>query len=341
MKGNDRPRILFIGGTGTISSAVTALLSSQGADLYLFNRGTRNDMVPAGVKIITGDIRDTVAAGKALDNNHFDVVVNWIAFTPEQVRTDISLFSGKVSQYVFISSASAYEKPPSHFLIRETTPLVNPYWQYSRDKAECERILMDEYHRNGFPCTIVRPSYTYNNTLPFVLNSKTHPWTVIDRMLRGKKIIVPGDGTSLWTLTHAEDFAKGFVPLLGNGKAVGEAFHITSDEVLTWDKITYTIAEKAGARPDIIHIASDFICFHEPEYTGGLLGDKAVSVVFDNSKIKKFAPGFSADISFKEGIGRSIDWFRAHTALCCIDDDFNRFCDNLIDVYSKGLVKHS
>jgi len=339
MKGNDKPRILFIGGTGTISSAVTALLSSQGADLYLFNRGTKNEMVPAGVKIITGDIRDTEEARRVLAGFTFDVVVNWIAFTPEHVRNDISLFGGKVKQYIFISSASAYEKPPSSYLIRETTPLINPYWQYSRDKAECEKILMDEYHRNGFPCTIVRPSYTYSNTIPFVLNSKTHPWTVIDRMLRGKKIIVPGDGTSLWTLTHAEDFAKGFAALPGNNHAIGEAFHITSDEVLTWNKITDIIAGEAGVRPDIIHIASDFICFHEPEYTGGLLGDKAVSVVFDNSKIKKLAPGFSAEISFKEGIGRSIKWFRSHPGMCGIDDDFNRFCDKLIDVYSKGLVR--
>ena len=339
MKGNDKPRILFIGGTGTISTAVTALLSKHGADLYLFNRGTKSDTVPAGVKIITGDIRDTEAAGKALDGFTFDVVVDWIAFTPEHVRNDIRLFGGKVKQYVFISSASAYEKPPSCYLIRETTPLVNPYWQYSRDKAECEKILMDEYHRNSFPCTIVRPSYTYSNTIPFVLNSKTYPWTVIDRMLRGKKIIVPGDGTSLWTLTHAEDFASGFTALLGNREAIGEAFHITSDEVLTWDQITYTIAGKAGVKPDIAHIASDFICFHEPEYTGGLLGDKAVSVVFDNSKIKKFAPGFSAKIPFSEGIGRSIEWFRSHPELCGIDENFNHFCDKLIDAYSKGLVK--
>jgi|WetSurMetagenome_2_1015567.scaffolds.fasta_scaffold00406_12 nucleoside-diphosphate-sugar epimerase len=336
---DNRPKILFIGGTGTISTAVTELLGSEGPDLYLLNRGNRNERVPQGVKLIKGDIRDREKIQKTLSDYQFDVVVDWIAFTPEHVKNDVSLFSGKIKQYIFISSASAYEKPPSNYLIRETTPLVNPFWDYSRQKAACEELLLDEYKKNGFPCTIVRPSYTYYKTIPFILNSKTHPWTVVDRMIRGKKIIVPGDGTSLWTLTHASDFAKGFAGLLGNEKAVGEAFHITSDEVLTWNTITEAIADAVGVIPQIIHISSDFICFYEPEYIGGLHGDKAVSTVFDNSKIKKFSPQFSAEILFKDGIKESIGWFRSHPDLCSVDDEFNKFCDHLIEIYERGMVK--
>jgi nucleoside-diphosphate-sugar epimerase len=339
MTDKSKPAILFIGGTGTISTAVSEHLATEGANLHLLNRGNRNEKIPPGVNLIKGDIRDAESIERILRDYKFDIVVDWVAYSPGHIKNDIRLFSNKIKQYVFISSASAYEKPPSNYIIRETTPLVNPYWEYSREKAECERLLMDEYKRNHFPCTIVRPSYTYYKTIPFILNSKIHPWTIIDRMLKGKKVIVPGDGTSLWTLTHAADFARGFAGLLGNEKAVGEAFHITSDEVLTWNKITETIADSVGVKPDIIHIPSGFICFHEPEHTGGLLGDKAVSVVFDNSKIKSFSPGFKAEILFKDGIKQSMEWFMSHPELCGVDEEFNRFCDHIIKMYERGMTK--
>jgi nucleoside-diphosphate-sugar epimerase len=339
MKSSNHYRILFIGGTGTISTAVTELLSREGADLYLFNRGNKTERVPRGVKLINGDIRDIETAEKVLKDFEFDIVADWVAYNPEHILNDIGLFGKNLKQYIFISSASAYEKPPSHYLIKETTPLSNPYSKYAREKAACEKVLMDEYNNNNFPCTIIRPSYTYYRSIPFILNSKTHPWTIIDRMLKGKKIIVPGDGTSLWTLTHAVDFAKGFAGLLGNERAIGEVFHITSDEVLTWDKITDAIADAAGINPDIIHIPSDFICYYEPEYIAGLMGDKAVSVVFDNSKIKNFVPRFSADILFKDGIKHSIEWFKSNPALCSVDDGFNKLCDEIIFSYERGFTQ--
>jgi nucleoside-diphosphate-sugar epimerase len=243
-----------------------------------------------------------------------------------------------VGQYIFISSASAYKKPHCDYPIKESTPLANPYWQYSRDKIACEELLMNEYRSSGFPITIVRPSLTYGRTMiPAALNSWQHPWSIVDRMRRGKKIIVHGDGTSLWTVTHNTDFSKGFLGLLGNTKAVGHAFHITTDEVLTWDMIYEMIGDAAGVKPDIIHISSDFITAVSPEHTGTLLGDKAVSAVFDNSKIKSFVPGFYAGIPFSEGIRESIEWFEAHPGYCTVDKEWDSQMDRIIWAYEIAL----
>jgi Nucleoside-diphosphate-sugar epimerases len=335
-------KVLFIGGTGVISSAVSKLAVEKGIDLYLLNRGTRNEFVPKGVKVIKGDIRDMNSTAAALEGYKFDVVVDWIAYTPEQVVSDIKLFSGKTGQYIFISSTSAYQKPPLHYLVNESTPLRNPYWQYSRDKIACEDLLISQYRDNGFPVTIVRPSYTYNKTtIPFLFNSRAHRWTIVDRMLKGKKIIVPGDGSSLFTITHNTDFAKGFVGLLGNVQSIGQAFHITSDEVMTWDQFARAIGSAAGVEPEIVHVPSDFICALDPELTGGLLGDKSVSSVFDNSKIKRFVPGFTATVTFAEGIRQSIDWFRSNPGLCTTDDGFNNFCDKILHLWKVGLESFS
>lgn len=331
-------KVLFIGGTGTISSAVSELAVKKGIDLFLFNRGNREDLLPEGAKLIKGDIRDIENARKLLKDHSFDVVVDWAAYIPEHVKADLDLFKGKISQYIFISSASAYQKPPSHYLIDESTPLCNPYWQYSRDKIACEELLMQEYREKGFPVTIVRPSYTYGKTMiPFVFNSREHRWTLIDRMRKGKKIIVPGDGTSLWTLTHNTDFAKAFIGLIGNMQAIGHAFHITSDEVLTWDQIAKLIGKAAGVEPNIIHIPSDFIGAISPEHIGGLLGDKAVSLVFDNSKIKRFVPGFTATVPFSEGIKETIAWYESNPARCIVDEEFNKLADRIINAYESGL----
>jgi len=331
-------KALFIGGTGIISTAVSRLAVERGIELTLVTRGHNDEFFPAGARRLIADARDPVGMRRALGTETFDVVVNWIVFTPDQLAADIPLYAGRTSQYIFISSASAYQKPPTHFPITESTPLANPYWQYSRDKIACEQMLMRAFHEKGFPFTVVRPSHTYGLTqIPAAVASWEHPWTIVDRMRRGKQIIVPGDGTSLWTVTHNTDLAKGFVGLMGNVHAIGHAVHITSDEVLTWNQITRTIGAAAGTEPDIIHIASDFIAACSPEDGSGLIGDKACCGVFDNAKIKSLVPGYVATVPFSEGIRRTIQWFENHPERRTIDDAHNALADRIIAAYRKGL----
>jgi nucleoside-diphosphate-sugar epimerase len=333
-------KVLFIGGTGIISTAVTQLAAEQGIDLSLLNRGQSRKMIPNDVKIIKGDIRDRISASKLLKIHDFDVVVNWVAYIPQHVESDIEFFRGRVGQYIFISSASAYQKPPTDWLITESTPLRNPYWQYSRDKIACEEKLMAEYRDNGFPVTIVRPSLTYGVTaIPAAVNSWPKPWTIVDRMRKGKKVIIHGDGLTLWTMTHNTDFAKGFLGLMGNVRAIGHAVHITSDEALTWNQIYQAIADAAGAEHKPVYIPSDFIAGFDPDMTGTLLGDKSCCAVFDNSKIKRLVPGFTATVPFSEGMRRSIEWFEADSERCVVDDNYNQFMDRTIAAYEKALPK--
>ena len=331
-------KVLFIGGTGNISSAVSRLAIEQGIDLYLLNRGKSKVDIP-GAKILTADISDASAAKKVLADSNWDVVVNWIAFTKDDINRDIELFLGKTAQYIFISSASAYQKPLSHPVITESTPLANPFWDYSRDKIACEDRLNRAFREQGFPMTIVRPSLTYDTVIPVAIGS-WDDYTIIDRMKRGDKVIVHGDGTSLWTITHSEDFAKGFVGLLGHQQAIGQAFHITSDEILTWDQIYQAVAEAAGVQANIVHIASDFICdvadtLGQGWMRGNLHGDKAVSAIFDNSKIKRFVPGFTATIPFKQGIKRTLEWFEANPERMVVHKDNNEFMDQVIAAYER------
>ncbi|MEC9490125.1 MAG: SDR family oxidoreductase [Halanaerobiales bacterium] len=325
-------KVLFIGGTGTISQAVSELAVKKGIDLYLFNRGNNNQLAPAEAKIIEGNIRNQKEAKEKLEDLHFDAVVDWVAFTPEHVKNDIEIFRGKTDQYIFISSASAYQKPQTSYLIDESTPLANPYWEYSQNKIACENILMAEYRKNDFPITIVRPSHTYGKTsIPAALNSHQAPWSLVNRMRQGKKILVHGDGSSLWTMTHNSDFAKAFVGLLANMQALGHAFQITSDETLNWNQIFREIARAAGVKDlELVHVASEKIAEYDPKYRGALLGDKAVSVVFDNSKIKRFVPGFKATVPFADGIKKSIKWFDAHPDEQKIDQEWNKLMDKII-----------
>ena len=273
-----------------------------------------------------------------LREQHFDAVVDWIAFRPEDIERDIQLFGGRTGQFVFISSASAYQKPPAHYLITEETPLENPFWDYSRNKIACEERLMREYHARGFPVTIIRPSLTYGpSQIPLCGASWQHPYTVIDRMQRGQKIIVPGDGTSLWVLTWNGDFAKGLVGLLGRADAVGEAFHITSEEVLTWNQIYRETGHALGLEPQIVHIPSDLIAAYNPGATGDLIGDKVNSSVFDNTKIKRFVPDFSCEVPWAEGVRRAIAWHAADPARQTIDADMNRTWDTIIAAYERAF----
>jgi len=323
-------KVLFIGGTGIISSAVSRLAVERGIELYHFNRG-KSHRVIEGVKNISGDIRNVEETKQVLKGYFFDVVVNWITFTPEHVQADIEIFTGKTKQYIFISSASVYEKPISKLPITEETPLINPFWQYSRDKATCEKTLMEANKTSNFPVTIVRPSHTYDNTL--IPND--WGYTILDRMLKGKKIIIHGDGTSLWVLTHNTDFAVGFVGLFGKKEAIGEAFHITSDELLTWNQIYQMMADELGVPLNAVHIPSDFIAKHNPEHGAGLLGDKSHSVIFDNSKIKKLVPEFQYKIPFSVGVKEIIAWYKNNKDWQVVNEEINKSIDEIIEDYER------
>jgi nucleoside-diphosphate-sugar epimerase len=328
-------KVLFIGGTGIISSACSQLAIDRGIELFLLTRGKSPRLIPKGANVIQGDIREPQSVVKALANLCFDVVVDWVAFTPDQIETDIKLFQLNTSQYVFISSASAYQKPVGFLPITESTPLKNPFWEYSRNKIACEERLMHAYREKDFPVTIVRPSHTYDQTL-LPMHGR---WTVMDRMLRGQKVIVHGDGTSLWTLTHHRDFAKGFIGLLGNPHAIGEAFTITSDESLTWNQIHETIASALGVQPHLVHIPSERIALYDQEWGDGLLGDKAFSVIFDNSKIKHLVPDFHATIPFAQGAREIVDWYMADPARREVNPTLNQMIDKMIDDYESSAPK--
>jgi len=325
-------RVLFIGGTGTISSTCTQLAVERGIDLTLLNRGRSDRAVPAGAHVLHGNIRDPASADQALGDRTFDVVVNWVNYTPDQVEADIERFQGRTGQYVFISSASAYQKPLSGLPITESTMLDNPYWQYSRDKAACEARLVRAYRDHGFPITIVRPSHTYDERMIPVEGG----YTVIDRMKRGKPVIVHGDGTSLWVLTHHRDFAVGFVGLLGNAHAIGEAYHITSDELLTWNQIHEILARAAGTTAEIVHVPSDLIAAFDPRWGAGLLGDKTHSVIFDNDKIKRLVPDFRPTIPFSRGAEEILAWYDADPARQVVDEAFDRLTDRIIAAHQSA-----
>jgi nucleoside-diphosphate-sugar epimerase len=329
-------KILFIGGTGIISSACSQLAVERGLKLYMLNRGqTTRRPVPAGAHHLRGDIRDHPSVRAALQGHTFDVVVDWIAYTPEQVEADIELFRGRTAQYIFISSASAYQTPPAQLPVTESTPLDNPVWLYSRNKIACEERLMRAYRDEKFPMTVVRPSHTYDKTMSPIHGG----YTMIDRMRKGRPVIVHGDGTSLWTLTHHKDFAKGFLGLLGNNHAIGESFHITSDEVLTWNEIYALLARAAGVEPKLVHVPSDLIAAYDREWGDGLLGDKAHSMVFDNTKIKRVVPGFSATIPFAQGAREIIAWFDADPANRAVDEALNQTIEQILAGYERAWPK--
>jgi nucleoside-diphosphate-sugar epimerase len=327
------PTALFIGGTGVISTACAHRALEQGFEVTLLNRGSSATRpVPDGARVLTADIHDRAAVAEALAHKDFDVVMQFLAFTADQVEADIEQFRSRTGQYVFISSASAYQKPPARWPVLESTPLRNPYWQYSRDKIACEDELVAAYRNEAFPATIVRPSHTYDHTsLP--LDGK---WTAIDRIRRGVPVVVHGDGTSLWTLTHHTDFARAFVGLLANPHAIGDSFHITSDEALPWDEITQTLAAAAGAEAQIVHVPSDAIAALDPDWGAGLLGDKAHSMVFDNAKIKATVPGWQATVPFATGARQIIEWYDADPSRGVVDGRMAAMMDQLVATYGAN-----
>lgn len=328
-----KPKVLFIGGTGIISSACAPLAVEMGMELFLLNRGKSERPVPAGATVLTGDIRDPQSVRRALGDMTFDCVVDWIAFTPEHIEADLELFRGRTGQFIFISSASVYQTPPASLPITESTLLDNPFWAYSRDKIACEERLIRAFREEKFPVTIVRPSHTYDQTV-LPMNGG---YTIIDRMRRGKKVVVHGDGTSLWVMTHHRDFAKGFVGLLANGRALGETFHITSDETTTWNGIHDLFAQAAGAEARLVHVPSTVIAAYDKDWGDNLLGDKTYSVLFDNSKIKRFVPDFAATIPLAWGAREVLAWYDADQSRQKVDERFDRQMDQIIAAQEAAL----
>lgn len=330
-------KVLLIGGTGTISMAITRLLAKENHEVYLLNRGSRSTELPDNVTVLQCDINDEAEVKRVTEGMTFDAVGEFIGFTVAQVQHDIRLFQGRTKQYLYISSASAYQKPLSDHVITESTPLANPYWQYSKDKIECEEYLMKQYRENGFPITIVRPSHTYDErSVPLGVHGKAGSWQVLKRMIEGKPVIIHGDGTSLWTLTHNSDFAKGYCGLVGNLHAIGQAFHITSDESLTWNQIYHIIADALGVELKAVHIPSDFLAsVSDYDLTGSLIGDKANSVIFDNSKLKRAVPDFTATVRADQGIRSTIQHILSHPELQREDAEFDRWCDKVINTFEK------
>jgi len=325
--------VLFIGGTGIISSACAALAAARGMRLTLLNRGRSSRPIPDGVEALHADVRDQTAVAQALHGRTFDAVVNWIAFTPEHVEADLALFRGRAGQYIFISSASAYQTPPNRLPVTESTLLHNPFWAYSRNKIACEERLLRAYREEGFPMTLVRPSHTYDQTLLPMHGG----YTIVDRMRRGARVIVHGDGTSLWTLTHHRDFALGFVGLLGHPQALGDVFHITSDEALSWNQIYTAVAHAAGVdAPRLAHVPSDLIAAYDPDWGASLLGDKAHSMIFDNSKIKRLVPEFNATIPFAQGAREILAWYDADPARRRVDDAFDQIVERILAAYDRA-----
>ena len=330
-------RALFIGGTGTISTAISKKIIEDKWELYLINRGNRNDILPEGVKIITADINNETDVAKKLDGMSFDTVCDFIGFVPSQLERDYRIFKDKTKQFMYISSASAYQKPLSDYKINEGTPLSNPFWEYSANKIACEELLMKLYRENGFPITIIRPSHTYDErSVPLGVHGDKGSWQVLKRMLEGKPVIIHGDGTSLWTMTHNSDFAKGFVGLMGNIHAIGEAFQITSDETLTWNQIYSAIANSLGVELKPYYVPSDFLdAVSNYDFKGSLIGDKANSVVFDNSKLKRAVPDFKATMRFDTGIRKTVQNVLSHKEYQIDDPEFDVWCDRLINALEK------
>ena len=333
-------KALFIGGTGVISTSISRLLVAQGWDLTLLNRGNRQSDVP-GAKQLILDVNDEAAVAKAIEHEHYDAVCDFIAFVPAQAERDIRLFKGKTDQFMFISSASAYQKPLSHPVIRESTPLSNPYWEYSRNKIAIEELLLREYRENGFPITIIRPSHTFNfRSIPLAIHGDKGPWQVIKRMMEGKKVLMPGDGSSLWAVMNSEDFAPAFVGLMGNVHAIGQAVQITGEELLTWNQITASVARAAGGEYNPCYVPTRLLMESKKyDFTGSMYGDKSNTVIFDNSLLHRLVPTFQQKRTFDQCARESIAYFLSHPELQVEDPDFDAFSDAMVEIMENAAEK--
>ncbi len=331
-------KALFIGGTGTISMAITKRLLVMGWELFLLNRGSRSEELSSEVNLLNVDVNDEDSVSEKIRGLKFDVVCDFIGFVPEQLERDFRLFQGKTKQFMYISSASAYQKPLGDYRISEGTPLSNPYWEYSRNKIACEDFLMKMYREKGFPVTIIRPSHTYDErSIPLGVHGKNGSWQVAMRMLAGKPVIIHGDGTSLWTMTHNSDFAKAFIGLMGNVRAIGESFQITSDETLTWNQIYLSIADALGVELKPYYVSSDFLAAVSSfDYRGSLIGDKSNSVVFDNTKLKRAVPDFTANVRFDQGVRNTIQYIMSHKECQIEDPEFDAWCDKVISALENA-----
>ncbi len=332
-------KILFIGGTGTISMAVSKLLLSQGHTLYLLNRGNRNLSLSGDLVELKADVNDENRVKELIKELHFDAVADFIAFEPPQLERDYRLFKGKTDQFIFISSASAYQKPLADYRINEGTPLANPYLEYSRNKIACEDYLMKLYREEGFPVTIIRPSHTYDErSVPMGAHGKNGSYAIVKRMLEGKPVLIHGDGTSLWTLTHNSDFAVAMAGLIGNIHAIGEAVQITSDESLTWNQIYQIVANALGVKLNAVHASTEFLdACGEYDFRGSLLGDKSNTVVFDNSKLKRLVPGFTARVRADQGIRDTVSYVLSHPECQVEDSDFDAWCDRVVEALDRAV----
>lgn len=334
-------KVLFIGGTGTISTAISRQLLEEGHELYLINRGNRNGVLPQGAHSLTADVENEEEVRRLLGDMKFDVVADFIAFQKRQLERDYRLFKDRCRQFIYISSASAYQKPLADYRITEGTPLSNPFWEYSRNKIEGEEYLMQRYRENGFPITIVRPSHTYDErSVPLGVHGEKGSYQVIKRMLMGKPVIIHGDGTSLWTMTHNSDFARGFIGLMNNIHAIGEAVQITSDETVTWNQAYEAIAKALDVPLIAIHVSSEFLdACSEYDFKGGLLGDKANSVVFDNTKLKRLVPGFTAQVRYDQGIKKTVDYVLSHKECQREDPKFDAWCDAVVETVTEAAQR--
>ncbi len=323
-------RVLFIGGTGVISTEVSKLVLKKKINLWLLNRGKHNHKVPRKAKTITADINNTTEMRDLLEGQMFDVIVQWISYTVDDVKRDYELFKGHTKQYIFISSASAYIKPIPTLPVTEETPLGNDIWEYSKNKQLCEEYL-HTVDSDDFNVTIVRPSHTYNEEkIVFQLKSRNHPYTMVNRILNNEKVIMLDGGMSLWTLTSSKDFAYAFADLLGNEASYGETYHLTSDFVYSWERIYELICEACDRKPNPVYIPTDFALKYFPEYKSELLGDKNNSLFFDNSKIKEVAPSYRSEVDYGNVVKKAIKRLKKDSSLQSIDSDFNSVYDMCI-----------
>ena len=333
-------KILLIGGTGNISASITRRCLERGNEVYLFNRGNHREFEALGARYIIGDAFDPFDLKAKIGDKTFDVVANFILFTPEQARINYEIFVGRTGQFFFISSCTVYQKPILKLPVTADTPLRNPFSQYAKNKIACEEYFAARYRDENFPITIVRPSHTYGEKKLVVgplMGWGVPHWTLADRILRGEPVIVHDLGRTFWTATHSDDFAYAFCGLAGNREAVGQSFHITNDDPHTWNAIMELYGQILGVETKIVHVPTEFIGKLYPDKGMAILGDMSENAIFDISKLQKFVPGYRTRIPLREGLTRSINWYLNNPSAMIVDDNNNRLMDHIIKAWRNVL----